>query len=233
MKLTFKTVSQQTFHLDAEPTDTVADLKQKISTTQGHPIASQKIIYSGEEEYIHTSYMLQTARIDSIYAGKILSDDKTVESCNIKERDFLVVMVSKVRSVPRFVDHTCMRLKVIRFSQAKAAAAPKAAPVPAASTSTPVAQSVVPPPPAAAPAVETPASTPAPAPAASSPAAAPATPSSGGAFDPSASFLSGPALQSTISNIMEMGFEREQILRALKASFNNPERAVEYLMTVC
>lgn len=47
MKLTFKTVQQQTFYIDAEPTDTVGDLKQKVLESQGHAIASQKIIYSG------------------------------------------------------------------------------------------------------------------------------------------------------------------------------------------
>jgi UV excision repair protein RAD23 len=33
-----------------------------------------------------------------IYSGKILTDAQTVEECKIKEKDFLVVMVSKVRS---------------------------------------------------------------------------------------------------------------------------------------
>lgn len=47
-----------------------------------------------------------------------------------------------------------------------------------------------------------------------------------------ASFLSGDVLQAAISGMMEMGFEREQVMRALRASFNNPDRAVEYLMTV-
>ena len=47
-----------------------------------------------------------------------------------------------------------------------------------------------------------------------------------------ASFLSGEALQTTIRNMEEMGFPRDQVLRALRASYNNPDRAVEYLFNV-
>ena len=45
------------------------------------------------------------------------------------------------------------------------------------------------------------------------------------------SLVTGAALQETINNMMSMGFERDACVRALRAAFNNPDRAVEYLLT--
>lgn len=50
-------------------------VKQRIEAAYGHEAEWQKLIF----------------------AGKILVDDQTVESYNITERDFLVLMVRKVR----------------------------------------------------------------------------------------------------------------------------------------
>jgi hypothetical protein len=81
------------FQVEADPADTISILKEKINADQGHPVESQKIIYSG-----NITFITQTALVLSrITEGKVLSDDKTIQSCEIKEKDFLVLMVSKVR----------------------------------------------------------------------------------------------------------------------------------------
>ena len=56
-------------------------------------MASQKIIFSG----ISTLFVAQSPVLNRIIKGKVLSDDKTIQSFEIKEKDFLVLMVSKVR----------------------------------------------------------------------------------------------------------------------------------------
>ncbi|WVF67925.1 UV excision repair protein Rad23 [Kwoniella sp. CBS 6097] len=187
VKITFKTVQNKLFTLEAEGSETVGDLKKRIQETQSFPAENQKIIYS----------------------GKILNDSATVESLKVKEKDFLVVMVSKPKATP-----------------APAAAASTSAPAtaaPAPAPSTEAAASAAPEPAAAAPAAA-PASTEASAPAAGQESTAVESGLGG-------SFVTGSALQAAIEGMVEMGFERDQVVRALRASFNNPDRAVEYLMS--
>lgn len=56
-------------------------------------------------------------------------------------------------------------------------------------------------------------------------------------YDQAASSLvAGSNLEQTIQQIMDMGggsWERETVIRALRAAYNNPERAVDYLYSVC
>lgn len=82
--------------------------------------------------------------------------------------------------------------------------------------------------PAGPPAAESPAATAAPA--APAAPADPAPPRDAYASAAS-SLLTGEDLSARVSVIAEMGFPEEDIRRAMRAAYNNPERAVEYLMT--
>lgn len=47
--------------------------------------------------------------------------------------------------------------------------------------------------------------------------------------------VAGNNLEGTIQNILDMGggnWDRDTVVRALRAAYNNPERAVEYLYSV-
>jgi len=189
MKITVKTLQQKQFQIDAEGSDTIADLKAKIQESQGHAVDGQKLIYS----------------------GKILSDAKTVESCEIKEKDFLVLMVSKPKAP-----------SVSVTPKVSTPAAPST-PQPPAESSTPAQTTPAPTAP-----VQSDSTAPSdPTPQATTPSVAEQT----RAFGDTSSFLSGDQLQSSINNMVEMGFPRDQVMLAMRASYNNPDRAVEYLMT--
>jgi UV excision repair protein RAD23 len=48
--------------------------------------------------------------------------------------------------------------------------------------------------------------------------------------------VAGTNLEQTVVQLMEMGggsWDQETVVNALQAAFNNPERAVDYLYSVC
>ncbi|DBA00557.1 TPA: hypothetical protein N0F65_006461 [Lagenidium giganteum] len=195
MKLTVKTLQGVPFSIEAEPTNTVAEVKGKIEAQQSFPVAQQKLIH----------------------AGKVLKDDSPLSEYNIKENDFLVVMVTKPKA-PR-----------------AAPAAPAPAPA-AAATATSAAPGTT----SAATATTAPStssassSSTATAAAVSTPSAAPATTaapsSSGSASAASGGAAGGEEVSAAVQQLCDMGFPEDQVRAALQAAFNNPERAVEYLM---
>ncbi|XHG00405.1 hypothetical protein AWENTII_003859 [Aspergillus wentii] len=184
MQLTFKDLKQQKFQIEAEPSETVGQVKQKISESKGWEVPQLKLIYS----------------------GKILQDDKTIETYNIEEKGFIVCMVSKPKASSSAA------------TPSQAPSTPSRAPV-----STPAAPSAPAPSTAPAPAV----------PATPSPAAAgTAQPSSDAAFNDPSTLLAGAQSEPVIAQMESMGFPRDDINRAMRAAFFNPDRAIEYLLTV-
>ncbi|KAF3527138.1 hypothetical protein F2Q69_00048480 [Brassica cretica] len=147
-----------------------------------------------------------------IHQGKVLKDETTLEENNVVENSFIVIMLSKAK---------------VSSSGASTASAP--APAPSATQAQP-AQTV------ATPQVATPtASVPEP----SSGAATGAAPSAAAAStqtdvygQAASNLVAGNNLESTVQQILDMGggsWDRDTVIRALRAAFNNPERAVEYL----
>lgn len=216
MIVTIKTLQQKTFKIELDDTENVAALKQKIEQEQGpaFPASSLKLIY----------------------AGKILNDSSPLNEYNIQESNFVVVMVSKSKpaktSAPSSEGTSSSQPQQQTATSGATSATPQESSASRESqvepTEQPSATSAAP----TAPTVSlSQSSTTSPA---DSTAGAISTDGgdgqSGSNWISSASALvRGSEYEAAVENMMSMGFERQLVVRALRASFNNPDRAVEYL----
>ncbi|KAL3824081.1 hypothetical protein ACJIZ3_020110 [Penstemon smallii] len=201
MKIFVKTLKGSHFEIDVKSEDTVADVKKTIETTQGAAV------------YPATQQLL-------IYQGKVLKDDTTLEENKVAENSFVVIMLTK-HKVSSSEGSTTSSVPTVKAPQTSVTSP----------TSTPV--STTPQLPAAAPSpAPSPTSAPAPSPA-PAPAPAPAASASSDVYGGAASNLvAGNNLEGAIQQILDMGggtWDRDTVVRALRAAYNNPERAVEYL----
>ncbi|XP_015192761.1 UV excision repair protein RAD23 homolog B isoform X2 [Lepisosteus oculatus] len=208
MQITLKTLQQQTFKIDIDGEETVKALKEKIENEKGKdgfPVAGQKLIY----------------------AGKILNDDTALKEYKIDEKNFVVVMVTKPKAAPSAAQPSSTTNTISTISPS-ATATISAPPPPASAAAAPTSAEKGGKPfeqledkPLAAtdnPTTSTISST--------NPAG------NVNIFEEATSALvTGQSYENMVTEIMSMGYEREQVVAALRASFNNPDRAVEYLLT--
>ncbi|KAG9266141.1 hypothetical protein AMEX_G20649 [Astyanax mexicanus] len=204
MQITLKTLQQQTFKIDIDAEETVKALKEKIENEKGKesfPVAGQKLIY----------------------AGKILNDDTALKEYKIDEKNFVVVMVAKPKAAP-----VAAQPSAAATTTSTASSSTTTPTTPSAASATPSATPAESAPKEDKPAEEKPPSTAAPA----------TTPASSGILtnvnifeEATSALVTGQSYENMVTEIMLMGYEREQVVAALRASFNNPDRAVEYLLT--
>ncbi|GAB2299965.1 Ubiquitin receptor RAD23d, partial [Dionaea muscipula] len=164
-------------------------------------------------ETVQGSDVYPAAQQMLIYQGKVLKDASTLLENEVAEASFIVVMLSKNKPAPA--------------GSSGGSAAPSSQPANPPAGPAPVPAATVPqaPTPALALAPSTPQVT---------AAAAPTSAVSDVYGQAASNLVAGSYLDSTIQQIVDMGggsWDRDTVVRALRAAYNNPERAVEYLYT--
>ncbi|XP_015942002.1 ubiquitin receptor RAD23c isoform X2 [Arachis duranensis] len=218
MKVFVKTLKGTHFEIEVKPDDTVTEVKKNIETVQGanvYPAAQQMLIHQ----------------------GKVLKDGTTLEENKVAENSFIVIMLSKSKSTSG-EGSTASTAPSSKAPQTSATPTPtpsvSVAPQAVPATAAPPAPSPSPSPAPAAPAAPAPAPAPAPSPAAAPTSTDTAVVGSDIYGQAASNLVAGSNLEGTIQQILDMGggsWDRDTVIRALRAAYNNPERAVEYLYT--
>ncbi|XP_005994200.1 UV excision repair protein RAD23 homolog A isoform X1 [Latimeria chalumnae] len=139
-----------------------------------------------------------------IYAGKVLNDDVPIREYKIDEKNFIVVMVTKPKNAPMTRSVPTEQTSASGQEYSPSTAQPEEKPQEEVRSE-------------------------------SEPSASTGSSSSSSTSlreDYAASTLvTGSEYENMVTEIMAIGYERERVVAALRASFNNPHRAVEYLLT--
>ncbi|XP_059397746.1 UV excision repair protein RAD23 homolog B [Carassius carassius] len=201
MQITLKTLQQQTFKIDIDAEETVKALKEKIENEKG----KDNFPVAGQK---------------LIYAGKILSDDTALKEYKIDEKNFVVVMVAKPKSAPASASSSSAATATSSASSTTASSASSADPA----TETPSESAAK----EDKPSEEKPSGGAAPS---STPVSSGSSPNANIFEEATSALVTGQSYENLVTEIMLMGYERDRVVAALRASFNNPDRAVEYLLT--
>ncbi|ERN08317.1 hypothetical protein AMTRI_Chr04g187000 [Amborella trichopoda] len=166
-------------------------------------------------ETIHGQDVYPAAQQLLIHQGKVLKDDTTLLDNKVAENNFLVIMLTKTKAPAGGGTSTT--------SSATAQVQPPSSSPPNPPTSAPPAQTAATPSPPVAAAPTT----------VNQPATALLSSGDADVYGQAASNLvAGSNLEQAIQQILDMGggsWDRDTVVRALRAAYNNPERAVEYL----
>ena len=205
MRLNVQTMKNVKYAVDVNETDTVLDVKRALQ--QQHQLGDPD-----EQKLIHV--------------GKILKDEQTLDAAKVKNNDLIVVMISKKKTAAPKPAEAAAATAPAAATEPAAVAPPAASAASTATSATtaaapPAASTTASPAPAAS---TTPAATPAPAAAASAGTAS-------SAASATSALLTGAAYEEAVTNLMSFGFPHDQVVRALRAAFNNADRAAEYLFS--
>lgn len=145
----------------------------------------------------------ESDQIKLIFSGKVLQDQKTLSESGLKDGDQVIMMISKKKSTVTKITEPQQTNTTTTTTD---------------TTTTPVTNE-----PTTENTTESTTAT------TTEPVTTTATEGSNENAS-STGFVVGTQRNETIERIMEMGYEREEAERALRAAFNNPDRAVEYLL---